>query len=236
MSLSSSAVRMMLRPMRPKPLMPTLMGITSSDEGARNCGSEGASDSRSRTRNAMGCVDKSQRGQNWAAIMARDEGVGTCIGFALAVRFRTRRGRPLATSLDFPARAGAHLLFRVFLAGLSNSRIDRAARNSSRKRISASLIRTIRPCELLVRADAVMVFERVARAHGALLGGNDRFAACGIEFLAARHAGDLFCVFPLVCKCRTGFFRLPVRWDVAGSGIYCDVSCAGRISPGLGRR
>src|SRR5947208_12825373 len=27
MSLSSSAVRMMLRPMRPKPLMPTLMGI-----------------------------------------------------------------------------------------------------------------------------------------------------------------------------------------------------------------
>src|SRR5208282_841324 len=30
-SLSSSAVRMMLRPMRPKPLMPTLMGITSSD-------------------------------------------------------------------------------------------------------------------------------------------------------------------------------------------------------------
>src|SRR4029077_20406827 len=31
MSLSSIAVRMMLRPMRPKPLMPTLMGITSSD-------------------------------------------------------------------------------------------------------------------------------------------------------------------------------------------------------------
>src|SRR6267378_7675946 len=31
MFLSSSAVRMMLRPMRPKPLMPTLMGITSSD-------------------------------------------------------------------------------------------------------------------------------------------------------------------------------------------------------------
>src|SRR6266849_5178883 len=30
MSLSSSAVRTMLRPMRPKPLMPTLMGITSS--------------------------------------------------------------------------------------------------------------------------------------------------------------------------------------------------------------
>src|SRR6266403_3360159 len=117
MSLSSSAVRMMLRPMRPKPLMPTLMGITSSDEGARNCGSEGASDSRSRTRNAMGCVDKSQRGQNWAAIMAVHERMGACNGFALAVRYRTRRRRPLDPSLYFPAGAGAHLLFRVSLAG-----------------------------------------------------------------------------------------------------------------------
>src|SRR6266404_4318156 len=179
---------------------------------------------------------KVNAGKIWAAIMACDEGVGTCIGFALAVRFRTRRGRPLAPSLDFSARAGVHLLFRVFLAGLSNSRIDWAARNSSRQRISASLIRTIRPCELLVRADAVMVFERVTRAHGALLGGNDRFAACGIEFLAARHAGDLFCLLSLVRQCRTGFFRLPVRWDVAGSGIYCDVSCAARFSTGLGRR
>src|SRR6267142_2648065 len=128
MSLSSSAVRMILRPMRPKPLMPTLMGITSSVADVKNRGGTGANDGRRRTRNAMGCVDKSQRGQNWAAIMTRDEGVGTCIGFALAVRFRTRRGRPLATSLDFSARAGAHLLFRVFLAGLSNSRIDLAAR------------------------------------------------------------------------------------------------------------
>src|SRR6266403_1804228 len=235
-SLSSSAVRMMLRPMRPKPLMPTLMGITSSDEGARNCGSEGASDSRSRTRNAMGCVDKSQRGQNWAAIMVGDEGVGTCIGFALAIRFRTRRGRPFDSPLDFSSCARAYLLLRVFLAGFSNSWIDRAARNSSRERISASLIRTIRPCELLVRADAAVAFERVTRAHGALLGRHDRFSASGIEFLAARHAGDLFCVLPLVCECRTGLLRLPVRWDAAGSGIHCDVSCAGRISPGLGRR
>src|SRR5882672_6110529 len=236
MSLSSSAVRMMLRPMRPKPLMPTFMGITSSDEGVKNCGNAGANDSRRRTRNAMGCVDKSQRGQNWAAIMAGDEGVGTCIGFALAVRFRTRRRRPLDPSLDFPAGAGAHLLFRVFLAGLSNSWIDWAARNSSRQRISASLVRTVRPCQLLVRADAALAFERLAHAHENLLGRNDRFAASGIEFLAARHAGDLFCVLLVVRQCRTGFFRLPVRWDVAGSGIHHDVSCAGWISPGLGRR
>src|SRR5882762_134607 len=119
MSLSSSAVRMMLRPMRPKPLMPTFMGITSSDEGVKNCGNTGANDSRRRTRNAMGCVDKSQTHgklvsstENWVAIMARDEGVGTCNGIALAVRFRTRRRGPLDPSLDFPAGAGAHLLFR----------------------------------------------------------------------------------------------------------------------------
>jgi len=53
-------VRMMLRPMRPKPLMPTLMAITSSDEGVKNCGNIGANDGRRRTRNAMGSVDKSQ--------------------------------------------------------------------------------------------------------------------------------------------------------------------------------
>src|SRR5882724_13269687 len=101
--------------------------------GDKNRGSEGANDSRGRTRNAMGCVDKSQRGQNWAAIMAGDEGVGTCIGFALAVRFRTRRGRPLDPSLDFSARAWTHLLLRVSLASFPNSRADRPTRDSSRE-------------------------------------------------------------------------------------------------------
>src|ERR1700674_2415614 len=166
--------------------------------GDKNCGSEGANDSRSRTRNAMGCVDKSQRAENWAAIMAADEGVGACLGFALAVRFRTRRGRPLDPSLDFPARAGAHLLLRVFLVGFSSSWIDWAARNSPRGRVPAGSGRTVRPCELLVRTDAALAFERLAHAHGNLLGRNDRFAIAGLEFLAARHAGDLFCVLPVV--------------------------------------
>src|ERR1700704_2500124 len=134
--------------------------------GDKNCGSEGASDSRSRTRNAMGCVDKSQRAENWAAIMAADEGVGACIGFALAVRFRTRGRRPLDPSLDFSARAGAHLLLRVFLAGFSSSWIDWAARNFPRERVLAGSGRTVRSCGLLVRTHAVVVFERVARAHG----------------------------------------------------------------------
>src|SRR5229473_2242953 len=236
MFLSSSAVRMMLRPMRPKPLMPTLMAITSSDEVSRIAAIQERTTAAGEQEMLWAAWTKVKRAENWAAIMAGDEGVGTCIGFALAVRYRTRRRRPLDPSLDFPAGAGAHLLFRVFLAAFSNSWIDGAARNSSRQRISASLVRTIWPCELLVRTDTVMVFERVADAHGDLLGRNDRFAASGIKFLAARHAGDLFCVFPLVCQCRAGFLRVPVRWDVAGSGIHCHVSCAGRVSPGLGRR
>src|SRR5216684_175236 len=235
MFLSSSAVRMMLRPMRPKPLMPTLMAITSSDEVSRIAAIQERTTAAGEQEMLWAAWTKVKRTENWAAIMARDEGVGTCNGIALAVRSRTRRRGPLDPSLDFPAGAGAHLLFRFLLAGFSNSWIDWAARNSSRQRISASLVRTIRPCELLVRADAAVVFKRVAGAHGDLLGRNDRFAFVGLEFLAARHAGDLFCVFPLVCQCRTGFLRLPVRWDATGSGIHRDVSRAGRFSPGLGR-
>src|SRR6266850_3042446 len=195
MSLSSSAVRMMLRPMRPKPLMPTFMGITSCDEG-----------------------------------------VGTCIGFALAVRFRTRRSRPFDPSLDFSSCTWAHLLLRVSVSCLPNSRTDRPTRDSSGERVPAGAGRTVRPCELLVRADAAVAFERLAHAHGALLGGHDRFAFACLEYLAARHAGHLFCVLPLVRQCRTGFLRLSVRWNVAGSGVPCDVFCAGRFSAWLGRR
>src|SRR6266850_2522563 len=74
MSLSSSAVRMILRPMRPKPLMPTLMGITSSDEVSEIAAAQkrvtAAGEQKmlwvARTKvNAriIGCAD------NWAAIM-----------------------------------------------------------------------------------------------------------------------------------------------------------------------
>src|SRR6266705_4068940 len=118
--------------------------------GDKNCGSEGASDSRSRTRNAMGCVEKSQRAENLGRYNGVDEGVGACIGFALAVRFRTRRRRPLDPSLDFSARTWAHLLLRVFFTGFSSSWIDWAARNSPRERVPAGSGRTVRPCELLV--------------------------------------------------------------------------------------
>src|SRR5260370_31445885 len=113
--------------------------------------------------------------------MSGDERLVTCIRIALAVRFGTGRFGPTASALDFPAGARAHLLFGIFLAGVSNSRIDWAARNSSRRRISASAGRTVRPCGLLVCADAAVAFERRARADGNLLGRHDRLGAAGCE-------------------------------------------------------
>src|SRR5260370_546095 len=150
--------------------------------------------------------------------MAANEGLVARVRFAVAVRFGTRRVRSPASPLDFPARSRTDLLFGIFLAGLSNSRIDRAARNSSRRRIPAGSGRAVRACGVLVCADATLVFKQLAHADGNLLGGHDRLGATGPEFLATRHAGGLFRVLPLVRQCGAGFFRLPVRWNVAGGG------------------
>src|SRR5256886_12031302 len=130
--------------------------------------------------------------------MAADEGLLTWVGLALAVRFGTSRFGPPAPPLDFSARSGAYLLFRVFLAGLSNSRIDWAAWNSPRRRIPAGVGRAVRACGLLVCADAALALERFPHGYGNMLGGHDRFAAVGLEFVAAWHAGDLFRVLPFV--------------------------------------
>src|ERR1700730_14599979 len=62
-SLSSSAVRTMLRPMRPNPLKPTLMGILPPLD-SRDRGSTRMEIGHARTRNAIGCVGKSQRARN----------------------------------------------------------------------------------------------------------------------------------------------------------------------------
>src|SRR6266446_6070159 len=51
--------------------------------------------------------------------------------------------KSLGLPLDFSARSGAYLLFCVFLAGLSNSRIDWPARNSPRRRIPADVGRAV---------------------------------------------------------------------------------------------
>src|SRR5712692_3004707 len=89
---------------------------------------------------------------------------------------------------------------------------------------------------LLVCADAAVVFEQRAHGHGNLLGGDDRLAVAGLESVAARHACDLFRMLSLVRERGAGFFRLSVRWNVAGGGIHFFVFRTGRIPAGLGRR
>src|SRR5580692_3768976 len=52
---------MILRPIRPKPLMPTLMGILPPMDFANCGGVSGEKRPQSGTQNAMGCVEKCQR-------------------------------------------------------------------------------------------------------------------------------------------------------------------------------
>src|SRR5882762_4783292 len=166
--------------------------------------------------------------------MAVRHGVDTCNWPALAVRLGARRFGPPASPLDFSARSWPHLLLGVFLAGISDSRIDWAARNSSCRRIPAGGGGAIWPRGLLVCADAAVVFEQCSRACRNLLGGDDCVAAAGFEFVAARDAGNLFRVLSFFCECGAGVFRLPIGWNVAGGGIYRDVFRAGRFSAGVG--
>src|SRR5216684_1299316 len=177
---------------------------------SENCGGAGANDGRGQTRNAMGCLDKSQRAQNWAAIMCADERLVTRVLAAPAVRFGVRRPGPPFSPMDFSARDRSDLLFGVFLARLSGPRIDWTEGNSPGQRILAGGGGAVRPRGLLVCADAAVVFEQFARDHGNLLGGHDRLGASGLEFLAARHARGLFCLLSLV-RPRWGEERRPSR-------------------------
>src|SRR4029077_17232398 len=77
--------------------------------------------------------EKSTRGENYAklaVIMAVHHGMVTRVCPELVVRFGTRSFGPPASPMDFSARAWIDLLFRVFLVGVSNSRIDWTSRDS----------------------------------------------------------------------------------------------------------
>src|SRR6266702_3399384 len=144
---------------------------------SENCGGAGANDGREQTRNAMGCLDKSQRAQNWAAIMCADERLVTYVLAAPAVRFGVRRPGPSSSPMDFSARDRSDLLFGVFLARLSDPWIGWTEGNSPGQRILACCGRAVRPRGLLVRADAAVVSGQFAHDHGNLLGGHDRLGA-----------------------------------------------------------
>src|SRR5258707_4415874 len=133
------------------------------------------------------------------AIMAVRHGVDTCNWPALAVRLGARRFGPPASPLDFSARSWPHLLLGVFLAGISDSRIDWAARNSSCRRIPAGGGGAGLPPGLLVCADAGVVFEQCSRACRNLLGVVDWVPGVGFYFVAGRVAGSLFSVISFFC-------------------------------------
>src|SRR5216683_7697551 len=79
---------------------------------------------------------KSTRGGNYAnlaAIMGAHYGVVSCVRPAVAFRFGACSDAAADAPLDFSTGAWVDLLFRVFLAGLSNSRIDWASWNSPRQ-------------------------------------------------------------------------------------------------------
>src|SRR5256885_16581184 len=101
--------------------------------------------------------------------MTADERLVTCVRIAMAVWPRTWRFRPPDSALDIFARAGPDFLLGIFLAAAAISRIDWAARDSSRRRIPASTPQTFWPHGLLVCAIAVVVFGQRAVAHGNLL-------------------------------------------------------------------
>src|ERR1700693_1195187 len=114
-----------------------------------------------------------------------------------------------------------HLFFCVLLPCVSNSRAYGPKWDSTRERLSPSRNTNLRTrTGNMVCAYHAVVFERPARVNGVVLGRDGRFIVVGAESVAARHAGDLFCVLSVFCERGAGFFRLPVGRHAAGSGIY----------------
>jgi len=159
--------------------------------------------------------------------MATDEGVGTCIGFALVVRFPTRPRRPLDPSLDFYARAWGHLLLRVLLSGFRNSRADRPHGILPASEYLQALSERFGHASYWY-APTLLWLSSGSHMLRALLGGHDRFAFACLEYLAARHAGHLFCVLLSFVSAAQDFSAYQsdgmllerVPWDVFAPGGF----------------
>src|SRR6185369_8591129 len=134
--------------------------------------------------------------------------------------FRTADG-----TLDILARAGAHLSFRVLLVGETNPGFDRPPRDFAGRRIPAGRGSINWACTLLVRADAAVVFHRIARADSVVLRGDHRIAAGGAECIASCDFTDLLTMLSLVCERGRRIFRISVGWNAAGGRIHFSISC-----------
>src|SRR5437660_6498930 len=167
--------------------------------------------------------------------MADVHGLGSCVRHPLAVRLGAWPHGPPDSSLALPSRARPHLFFCIFLAGVSDPWAHRSPRDPPGKRISAGGGALVGPHSLLVRANAALVFGRLADANSSVLGGHGGIAIVNFQCVAAPNARDLFRVLSFVRERRPGFFWLSIRRHAARSWIHCTFLCSGRISPGLGR-
>ena len=142
---------------------------------------------------------------------------------------------PADSALDLFAGAGAHLLLRIFLAHLPDSRADRPGRNPSCRRLSGSGRTTLRAGALLVCAHAAVVVERQSHADGHLLDRHTGFSTADLERVAAGNAVRLLRLLSFVRGRGPGFFRLSVGRHVAGSRIPLAVLRSGGILAGPGK-
>src|SRR5438874_1228570 len=108
------------------------------------------------------------------------------------------------------ARAGADLFFRVLLVAVSNSWTDRPCGNSSGRRVPAGGSKFAGARAVLVCTDCVVAERRFAHVARIMLDRAGRVAARHVQYLAARHAGGVLRVFPLVSERRVGILRLSI--------------------------
>src|SRR5579863_2155352 len=149
------------------------------------------------------------------------------------VRFAEWRGQSFYFALAIFARSGGYLFFRFFLAGLPDPRSDRTTRNSARRSLpSGGRAIPGALAAILVCAYGSLAFQWPSDAERAVLGGHDGLGASRAEPVASGNACRLFCLFSFLHRRGTGFFQLPIRWHVAGSGFYFVVLCATWLFPG----
>ena len=101
--------------------------------------------------------------------------------------------------MAFSASTRLHLLFRILLSRLSDPWAHWTGRDFAGRRIPAirGTFVWLHP-RRVVCAHTALAGERQSSTDRSLLGGHGRVITFDSECMAARNAGDLFCVLPVV--------------------------------------
>jgi hypothetical protein len=157
----------------------------------------------------------------------------------VAVRTRARgprASRSPAAALDVSSRPGTDLFFRLLLIAFPDQGVDRPRRHPARKGIHRRGTQCVSGhVSLLVCTHALLALLEQPHAHADLLAGSGSFAPGRVESVAARHSFCLFRVLSFLHYSSTGFRLLPVRRDVAGSGLHLPFLRATRIAAEIWR-